>query len=310
MNKIHLSIVSPVYKAENIITELVFQIIRHVSEITSQFEIILVDDGSPDNSWGKIENECKRDKRVKGIKLSRNFGQHPAIMAGISEAMGDYLVIMDCDLQDQPSEIKKLYSKIHEGYEIVLARRTDRRDSWVKKLYSKFFSISYSYFTGMKFDNAVANFGIYSKKVIDEVLKMEDYIKSFPLFVNWVGFKKTYINVDHAERKSGKSSYTFRKSLSLAVNTIISFSNKPLKLFVKFGILLSIVSFLFGIFILYKYLTGQITVIGYSSLIISIWFLSGVLMTTVGVVGIYIGKIFNQTKNRQSFIIEKRKNYE
>ncbi|MCF7568966.1 glycosyltransferase family 2 protein [Sabulilitoribacter arenilitoris] len=300
-----ISFVSPVYKAEKILDELVFEIQKVMNNIDEPFEVILIDDRSPDNSWEVMQKISKQNSRVKSVRLSRNFGQHSAIMAGLSQAKGEWVVVLDCDLQDQPKEIVKLYGKAKEGYDIVLAKRFDRKDTFFKKFFSKFFSKIYRYLTDVNLDNSVANFGIYNFKVIDSVLNMNDYIKSFPLFVNWVGFKSTSIVVEHGERVSGKSSYTYSKLLRLAFNTIISFSNKPLKLFVKFGLVISLLSFLFGIFTLYKYLKGEITVLGYSSLIVSIWFLSGMIMTIIGVVGIYIGKIFDQSKNRESFIIDK-----
>ncbi|MBL7771370.1 MAG: glycosyltransferase [Chitinophagaceae bacterium] len=303
-----ISIVSPVYRAEQILDKLVAEIVSVMTAIQEPFEIILVDDRSPDESWKKMQLLSSQDHRVKSVRLSRNFGQHPAIMAGLSEAQGDYIVVMDCDLQDQPKEIKKLWEKMQEGYDIVLAQRFNRQDGMLKKLSSAIFSSVYSYLTDTPFDNSVANFGIYKKQVIREVLNMNDYIKSFPLFTQWVGFSKTYVQVEHAERASGKSSYTWSKLLSLAFNTIISFSNKPLKLFVKAGLIISTFSFLFGLITIYRYITGGITVLGYSSLIVSIWFLSGVLITIIGVVGIYIGKIFDQSKSRPSFIIDQRIN--
>nr|WP_315217586.1 glycosyltransferase family 2 protein [uncultured Flavobacterium sp.] len=300
-----LSIVSPVYKAEKIIPLLVERIENAVSKITADYEIILVEDGGPDQSWIVIEAIAKTNSKIKGIKLSRNFGQHPAIMAGLSQAKGDWVVVMDCDLQDQPEEIEKLYAKALEGFDIVLAKRRDRRDSFLKKTTSKLFSLTYSYLTETKFDSTIANFGIYNIKVITEVLKMDDYIKSFPLFVNWVGYKSTSVEVEHGERNTGKSSYTYSKLVSLAFNTIISFSNKPLKLFVKFGMVMSLVSFIVGLITIFKYFRGEISVLGYSSLMVSIWFLSGVIITITGIVGIYIGKIFDQSKGRNSFIIDK-----
>lgn len=299
------SIVSPVYKAEKIIPLLVERIENSVSKITADYEIILVEDGGPDQSWTVIEAIAKTNSKIKGIKLSRNFGQHPAIMAGLSQAKGDWVVVMDCDLQDQPEEIEKLYAKALEGFDIVLAKRRDRRDSFFKKTTSKLFSLIYSYLTETKFDSTIANFGIYNIKVITEVLKMDDYIKSFPLFVNWVGYKSTSVEVEHGERNTGKSSYTYSKLVSLAFNTIISFSNKPLKLFVKFGMVMSLVSFIVGLITIFKYFRGEISVLGYSSLMVSIWFLSGVIITITGIVGIYIGKIFDQSKGRNSFIIDK-----
>lgn len=300
-----ISFVSPVYRAENILPELVSEIQKVMVKINKSYEIILVDDRSPDDSWPVMKRLSSKFPEVKSIRLSRNFGQHPAIMAGLSQAKGNWVVVMDCDLQDQPKEVEKLYKKINEGFDIVLARRHHRKDTFTKKFFSKIFSKLYVYLTDSDFDNTIANFGVYKSQVIKDVLKMDDYIKSFPLFVNWVGYKSTSIEVEHAPRTSGKTTYTYSKLLSLAFNTIISFSNKPLKIFVKFGILVSFISFLVGLYTIYKYFTGQITVLGYSSLMVSIWFLSGVLITIIGVVGIYIGKIFDQTKNRAPYIIEK-----
>jgi glycosyltransferase involved in cell wall biosynthesis len=300
-----ISIVSPVYKAEKIIPLLVERIENAVSKITDDYEIILVEDGGPDASWSVIESIAKNNPKIKGVKLSRNFGQHPAIMAGLSQTEGEWIVVMDCDLQDQPEEIEKLYSKALEGFDVVLAKRKNRQDGFFKRMTSLFFSKIYGYFTDTVYDNEVANFGIYNKKVINEVLKMDDYIKSFPLFINWVGYKSTSVEVKHAERNYGKSSYTYSKLVSLAFNTIISFSNKPLKLFVKFGMIMSLVSFVIGLMTIFKYLKGEISVLGYSSLMVSIWFLSGVIITITGIVGIYIGKIFDQSKGRNSFIIDK-----
>jgi glycosyltransferase involved in cell wall biosynthesis len=300
-----LSIVSPVYKAEKIIPLLVERIEKSVGKITADYEIILVEDGGPDHSWRVIEALAQNNPKIKGVKLSRNFGQHPAIMAGLSQAKGEWVVVMDCDLQDQPEEIEKLYAKALEGFDIVLAKRKNRQDVFLKKMTSKLFSLTYSYLTETKFDGSIANFGIYNKKVIVEVLKMDDYIKSFPLFVNWVGYNAISVEVEHAERLESQSSYTFSKLLSLAFNTIISFSNKPLKLFVKFGMIMSVVSFIVGLMTVFKYFKGEISVLGYSSLMVSIWFLSGVIITITGIVGIYIGKIFDQSKGRNSFIIDK-----
>ena len=299
-----ISIVSPVYKAEKIIPELVRRIKESVSKITSHYEIILVEDCGADNSWQVIKEQSRLNKEIRGIKLSRNFGQHYAITAGLDIAKGEWVVVMDCDLQDQPEEIYKLYTKALEGFDTVLARRADRRDGFLKKLSSKIFSKIYSYFTDSKYDNEIANFGIYNRKVIKAVLQISDAIKFFPLFVKLAGFTATSVTVEHAERHSGSTSYSFSKLMSLAFNTIISFSNKPLKLFVKFGLIISILSFCVGIYYFYLSVTGKIEVLGYSSIIVSIWFLSGVLITTIGVCGIYIGKIFDQVKGRPAYIID------
>lgn len=304
-SSVEISFVSPVYRAENILPKLVEEIQKTASLLNVTYEIVLVDDRSPDGSWEVMQDLSQQFKEVRSVRLSKNFGQHPTIMAGLSQAKGNWVVVMDCDLQDQPKEVIKLYQKAQEGFDVVFARRHNRQDSFYKKMTSKVFSIIYGYFTETKYDNTIANFGIYSSKVIQGVLNMNDYIKSFPLFVKWVGFKSIAIDVEHSERFEGETTYTLKKLLSLAFNTIISFSNKPLKLFVKFGLIISFLSFLFGLFTLYQALIGEIQVLGYSTIVVSIWFLSGVIITTIGVSGIYVGKIFDQTKNRPPFVIDK-----
>jgi len=303
-----ISVVIPVYKAEKFLDKLVFEIQKVMEVLAVDFEIILVDDRSPDLSWAKMKEISIQSPNVKSIRLSKNFGQHPAIMAGLSQAKGEWIVVMDCDLQDQPKEILKLYKKALDNFDIVLASRKNRQDGFFKKSFSKLFSILYSYLTDTKFDNSIANFGIYNRKVIMEVLLMNDYIKSFPLFINWVGFNATAIEVEHASRDSGKSTYTYSKLISLAFNTIISFSNKPLKLFVKFGMIMSLLALFVGLETINRYISGEITVLGYSSLMVSIWFLSGIIITITGIVGIYIGKIFDQAKGRKPFIIDQIRN--
>jgi len=301
-----ISSVIPVYKAEPIIDELVERLILSMESITSDFEIILVDDCGPDNSWQKIEENCRKDSRVRGIKLSRNFGQHYAISAGLDNALGDWIVVMDCDLQDQPEEIIKLYSKIQEGYDIVLAERFERKDSFLKRLGSSIFYKFLSYLTGNKQDASVANFGMYSKKVITAICSMKETIRYFPTMVNWVGFKKTTVAVNHAERKIGSSSYNLKKLLNLGVDIILAYSDKPLRLTIKLGLLVSSLSFITGLFYIVKWLSGGIKVLGYTSLILAICFFSGCIIAILGIVGLYIGKIFEGVKNRPHYIIDKK----
>ena len=300
-----LSIVSPVYRAELVLDELVERIAKSVPSAFNSYEIILVDDFSPDKSWQKIVEISSKNSNVRGFKLSRNFGQHYAITAGLNQVSGDYVVVLDCDLQDQPEEIEKLFNASQKGFDIVLARRYERKDSLYKKTVSKLFYKTLSYLTGTKQDATVANFGIYSKQVINEVVKLEEKIKYFPTMVKWVGFSTSYVNVEHASRSEGKSNYNLKKLLNLALDIILAYSDKPLRLIIKFGLSIAMISFLMVIYVLFEKITGKVSVSGYASLIISIWFLSGCLLTTLGVVGLYIGKIFEGVKNRPSYIIEK-----
>ncbi len=299
-----ISFVSPVYKAEKILERLVDEIHKVMLLIGTPYEIILVDDRSPDKSWDVMKQLSREFPVVKSIRLSRNFGQHPTIMAGLAHAKGEWVVVLDCDLQDQPKEVLKLYTKAQEGFDIVLAKRKNRQDSFFKKMTSFVFSKIYGFFTDTQYDNEVANFGIYHSKVIASILEISDSIKFFPLFVKFVGYHSTSIIVEHGPREEGNSSYSLSKLISLAFNSIISFSNKPLKLFVKFGLIISLISFLFGLYNVYLTLTHQIEVLGYSSIIVSIWFLSGIVITTIGVTGIYVGKIFDQTKDRPTYLID------
>ena len=299
-----ISIVSPVYRAEKILPILISEINLVMERIGEDYEIILVDDRSPDNSWEVMKVLSSQNPKIKSIRLSRNFGQHSAIFAGLTKTKGDWVVVMDCDMQDQPKEIAKLYKKALEGYDIVLGQRENRKDKFLKKLTSRLFYKVFNYLSGANFDNNVANFGIYHQKTIKSILDMKDYVKFFSLFINWIGFKSVSIPIEHGEREEGKSTYSVGRLFKQAFNVIISFSDKPLRLFINFGLSISILSFVLGIYYLYLSITHKITQPGFSSLILSIWFLSGIIISCIGIVGVYLGKTFDQAKGRPTFIID------
>lgn len=303
-----LSVVSPVYRAEKDLEELITRIKKSVPSEVLVLEIILVDDFSPDNSWKEIERLSKIYPEIIGIKLSRNFGQHYAITAGLDHISGDYVVVMDCDLQDKPEEILKLLAKAHEGFDIVLARRFNRQDSFLKKLFSKLFYKTLGYLTGSKQDETVANFGVYEKNVIKEVCNLRESIRYFPTMVKWVGFKTAYVDVQHASRQQGESNYNLKKMFNLALDIILAFSDKPLRLIIKLGMTIAFISFLMAAYAIYSKFSGDVSVSGYASLITSIWFLSGCILITLGVIGLYVGKTFEGVKNRPIYIVEKKVN--
>jgi polyisoprenyl-phosphate glycosyltransferase len=302
---IHISVVIPVYGCSTALVELYLRLEKTLKETNRNYEIIMINDSSPDNAWETISDLCKRDKRICGINLSRNFGQHYAITAGLEYATGDWIVVMDCDLQDRPEEILKLYEKAKEGFDIVLGQRAHRKDKFIKRLFSKLFYWVFSYLTDTKLDSSIANFGIYSNKAISAVLSMKDNIRYFPTLILWVGYKKIAIKVDHDRRYEGKSTYSISRLFQLAFNNIIAFSDKPLRITIRLGFIMSFMSFIVGIIYLTRYISGAITVSGYTSLIISIWFLSGVIISILGLLGIYIGKVFDKVKDRPVFIIDK-----
>jgi polyisoprenyl-phosphate glycosyltransferase len=304
VNDVHISIVTPVYGCCKSLNNLYERLNKTLSTITDNFEIIMVNDSSPDNAWEAIKELAKKDNRVKGINLSRNFGQHKAITAGLDYAKGDWIVVMDCDLQDQPEEIIKLYNKVLEGYDIVFGRRVERKDSFFKKLSSKVFYKVYDYFTESKIDNTIANFSIISEKVLNTLKEMREQNRMYPLFINWIGFKRTEINIDHASREEGKSSYTLIKLINLAVDSIVSQSNKPLKLSIKFGFLISFFSLIYAFWLIFRYFIYSMPIEGWTSVMVSIYFIGGLLFANMGILGLYIGKIFDETKNKPIYIIQ------
>lgn len=304
-----LSIVSPVYHGEPLVHELVTRLVATLTGITENFEIILVNDASPDKSWEKILEEASRDSRVKGVNLSRNFGQHHAISAGLSLVKGEWIIVMDCDLQDVPEEIPNLYAEAQKGFEIVYAKRMCRQDGFFKRMSSTLFHEVFQFFSGLKTDKTIANFGIYHKKVIDEFNRMPEQARSFGSLIGYLGFKCTAIPVRHGARYAGETSYTFAKLIHLAFDITIANSNRPLKLAVELGFLLSVVSFALALYNVMAYFTGLILVPGFTSTIFSIWFVGGLLLAMLGVVGLYVGKIFDQVKGRQIFVISEKVNF-
>jgi dolichol-phosphate mannosyltransferase len=298
-----ISIVSPVYRGEKMVHELVCRIQKNVSGFTEDYEIILVNDASPDNSWQAILQECSIDHRIKGINLSRNFGQHRAIFSGLQYAKGDWVVVMDCDLQDKPEEISTLYKKALEGYDVVFAQRVERKDSLLKRMSSTIFYSVFRFLSGVKFDNQVANFGIYKQSVIQSVRNMPERDRSFPVQVSYVGFKTTHIPVTHGQRQEGGSSYTLKTLLKYASGIIISNTNKPLRLMVALGFILSFLSMMMALYNVIAYFCHMIEVPGFTTTVFSIWFVGGMIMMQIGIVGIYIGKVFDQVKGRPLYVV-------
>ncbi len=303
-----LSIVCPVYFGEDTIDLLVERLIRSIKSFTDSFEIILIDDGSPDNSWQKMEFIANREKQVTAIRLSRNFGQHFAICAGLEMAKGEWVVVMDCDLQDLPEEIENLYKHAITGFDIVLGKRTNRQDSLIKQLKSKLFYKLFSFLTDTKQDSSVANFGIFNRQVVNAVNQMGDYFRVFPILVQWVGFSRDFIDVKHGKRIHGISNYSNKKLLQLAFDMIISFSDKPMKIGLKLGLYISIGSIFLALFYFIYYFLGFIKVPGYTSLAILISISTGLIITFLGLLGSYLAKISLQVKNRPKYIISNKIN--
>lgn len=305
-----ISIVSPVYRGEKMVHELVRRITESVSKISEDFEIILVNDSSPDMSWVEILKECENDKRVKGINLSRNFGQPSAIAAGMQYLKGQWVVVMDCDLQDNPEEIPNFYRKAMEGFDMVIGLRVERNDTFLKRLSSTIFNKVFSYLCDVDSDKRPSNFGIYKRDVIDQYNKLSERGEAFSILLRGLGFKATTIPIHHSERLEGKSSYSLKKLLKFAFNLIVSNTNKPLRLMVYWGVLMAMLSVLFALYNVFAYFFGYINLPGFTTTVFSIWFVGGLIMMQLGVLGIYIGKIFDKTKERPIYIVMDKVNVE
>ena len=302
-----ISVVVPVYGAPELLSELTERLNIVLKEITNFHEIILVNDACPKQSWRIIEELAQKNASIVGLNFSRNFGQHKAIAAGLAHASGDYVVVMDCDLQDVPEEIPKLLEKAEEGYDVVFARRVKRQDSRWKKLSAKLYYKLFDYLTGFDTDASVANFSIITKKVVESYNQMPEQNRPYSYFINWLGFERCDIDINHAKRPEGTSSYSFSKLLDFAINNIISETNKPLKMGVKLGFFFSFFSLLAALVLIIRWYFGNI-VEGWTSVIVSIFFLSGLLMANLGLLGLYLGKVFDETKSRPLYIISKKLN--
>ncbi len=305
----HLSIISPCYGAPTLLKELTRQITVVVKEITKDYEIILVEDASPDNSRDIIRDICNEDFHVKGVFLSRNFGQQAAINAGLDTARGEWIVILDCDLQNPPSHIRSLYEKAQEGFDIVLASRQDRPDNYFMTQGSKQFNRLIGYLTDTHQDESIAEFAIYNRKVVEAMKQMGDYVRYYPLMDKWVGFRYAKVPVTHDARTDGKkSSYSMKKRIALAATTTIAFSTKALRLIVYFGVIITFIAILFAIGLTVDYVFTGVTVSGWLTLFVSMWFIAGIIILVLGIIAIYIGNIFDEVKRRPTYIISEKLN--
>lgn len=305
-----LSVVSPVYRAEKIVPELVRQVSEALRQITPDYEILLVEDGSPDNSWDAIEKACTENPYVKGIRLSRNFGQHYAITAGIHNAEGDYVIVMDCDLQDDPAYIKDLYKKAIEGYDIVYTVKEERKHSFIKNITARVFNSIFNWLIdnkSWKSSSQVGSYSMLSRKVVESFRNYKDYRRHYLMILRWLGYRSAFVQIEHKQRFEGKSSYNLSKLLHHAIDGITSQSDKLLRMTVVLGFFMSIAAFLGGLYIFIRSLISPFQS-GWASLSILILFVGGLIITTIGISGIYIGKIFEQTKGRPLFIIDKKIN--
>lgn len=298
-----ISVVIPVYGCRKALPELHRRLVETLTNMRVSYEIVLVDDNCPQGSWETIKIICEQDPQVTGIKLSRNFGQIQAITAGLDFCTGDWVVVMDCDLQDRPEYIKDLYAKAQEGYDVVFARRNERKDTKITKFFSRAFYKVYDYFTNGNYDASLCNFSISRRQVIDSYCSMREHHRAYTMFIKWLGFKQTAIDLKSDERFEGKSSYTFAKKLAMASDLITAQSTKPLKFAMTVGFIIALISFIFLLVLVIRYFFFGPIAMGYTSTVASIYLMGGLILVAIGIVGLYIGNIFTEVKNRPLYVI-------
>lgn len=307
----YISVVTPVYNAVDIVNELYRQLIENLSKITDDFEIVMVNDGCKDGSAEKIADLAQKDKRVKFIDLARNFGQHIAISAGLDYAEGDYVVVMDCDLQDPPDKIPLLLEKLKEsGKEVIFSERMNRKEKWLKLFYSKAFNFVMRRLTDRIFytERNVGNFSIITHKVVLAVRKMREFNRSYFGLVKWCGFDICFCPIETEARFAGNSGYTFIKSLKHAFHILLQTSVKPLLISAFFSVLFFLVSLGIATFILYRHFIGGYGVGGYASIMFAITFISSLLFMTLTVMSVYLANVFQEQHQRPLYVIGKSMN--
>jgi glycosyltransferase involved in cell wall biosynthesis len=304
-----LSVVIPLLNEENLIIEMIERVTLNCQNITEQFEIIFVDDGSTDKTWELIENAGHKDKRVKGLKLSRNFGQHYAITAGLDNANGEWVVVMDGDLQDVPEVIPELFEKAQQGFDIVFVSRQNRPEKMYYLLAQRLFYTFLNKLSGLNFDPSQANYSIINSKVVMAFRKFPEYSRFYASTIKWLGFKSTSIKANHGKRYSGRPSYTLKKRIKLAIDIITAFSERLL----NFSILIGATSFLS---VLTVAAIGRSRFLSHDSnfLYLNINTISllicGIMVLVLSIYGLYIRNIFMEIKHRPLYIVSSTSNIE
>lgn len=303
---VDISVIAPLLNEEKNVYELYNRLSTVLKKLNNSYEIILVDDGSRDHTLFALEKIAAEDTHVKYISFSRNFGHQLALYAGLEKCSGDKIVLIDGDLQDPPEIIGDLWLKINEEYDVVYAKRNARKgESFLKKLTARLFYRILNRITSIDIPVDTGDFRIINRKVATELLRMNDHTKFLRGQIAWLGFKETYISYKREERKNGNTNFGYRKMFRFAFDGITGFSNFPLKFASVSGIIVSVFAFAFIIYILLAKLVWGQTITGWASTMVTILFLGGIQLLSVGIIGEYISRINDSVRNRQLYIINK-----
>lgn len=301
----NISIIIPVFNEEKILPELHQRLTDSVSKITNRYELIFVNDGSKDQSISVLKSIAQHDSHVYFINFSRNFGHQIAVTAGLNQAKGDVVVIIDGDLQDPPELIPQLYEKYKEGYKIVGAKRVSRKgETFFKKFTARMFYRILRRITSVDIPVDTGDYRLIDRKVVDVINAMDEPDKYIRGQVAWTGFKTTFVDFERDERRFGVTGYSFKKMLKFAMDGITSFSNFPLKMASIFGFIVSGIAFLLVIYVLISKYVLHNVVEGWPSLMLTILFLGGVQLICVGIIGEYLWRIMNNVRKRPLYIVD------
>ena len=300
---IQLSVVVPVYGCADCLATLYERLTATLAPCLQSYEIVLVDDRAPDRAWEAILALGERDRRVRGVRLSRNFGQHAAITAGLAECRGERAVVMDCDLQDPPEVIPRLLEKSRAGHDIVLARRKQKKHSGFRRLAATLYFKLLGALTGRRFDGEFGAFSLITRRVIDAFLRLKDRDRHYLFILYWLGFDAVAIDYEHAPRHSGASAYTLRSLLRHAFEGMVFQTTTLLRWIVYFGFVVSSAGVLLAAYLVYMYF-AYTPPPGWTSLAVLTLVIGGFVIMSTGVTGLYIGRIFEQVKGRPLYVIE------
>ena len=301
-----VTILIPAYNEEEVLGSLFDRLDGLANSIKNyKFEFLFVNDGSRDNTLEIIKSQAKKDSRVSYINLSRNFGKEIAMIAGIDHVRGDAMVIIDADLQDPPELIPEMIKHWEEGYDDVYARRSSREgETWLKKKTSEMYYKILQSSTNIPIQIDTGDFRLLDRRCIDALKQFRESQRNTKAMFSWIGYKKKEILYNRDPRLAGTTKWNYRKLFNLAIDGITSFTTAPLRIATITGLLISAISFLYIIYLLVRPLFGVSTGAGYSSTLAVILFMGGVQMLFLGIIGEYIGRIFNETKNRPLYFIE------
>jgi len=304
-----LSVVIPIFNEEDNIPEL-YERLSNALQMLGSYEIIFIDDGSVDNSLSLLKKIAAKDQSVRVIKFSRNYGQHPAMKAGFRHARGNYIVLMDADLQDNPEDIGILYSKIKEGYDIVFSQIKNVERSIFKKANSMLFHYVFSKVSGATNPANIGTFRIFTRKVLKSINSYEERGIIYGPLMASIGYRSAYVELIKNRRSKGDTHYSLFKLLRMALDSLSTYTMIPLQLMIYSGVFIAMISFSAAVYLIFKKLVYGIAVPGYASSVISTFFLSGVILLSLGIVGDYIFRIYQEVLRRPLFLIDEKINIE